>query len=932
MWLHRLHRLQWPAGGGRARRLAVVLAAGAVACGLSWSASGAEPADLAGRNAGLAGWSDPTLLVGEPAPAPGDTASLTGAGWPDTPCALYWDKVRQGAPPAGCTVSGGVLSATLPLPLDARPGSKHEVRAVATDPSGAFAAQPVSQVVGLVVGPAVVRLGSDTARGADRARRGDRVRVTGLGFWPGSAGCAVTLDGAEVGRCEVLRRTYRLFGVLDVPADAAGGDHLVSCVRCLAPGEPEPVPAPLTVVVPEPSTPPATTVPPTTVPPTGPESPTAAASSPAAGDDQGGGFPGWGLVVALAGAAGLAAGLGGWLLRSRRPGGRLPPDPGSPAGWGPLLPGVRPVRVGFSDVDGADLPPGAALIPGAPHLFWVEVGPLLRAARAAGGAAGSAVDRSERLDVAVSGFPDGLALAEAGRVQAVTLPGVEPVAGRIGFPVRAPATGPARLRCGIYAHGVLLQSRLVTVPVGGDAGHPGWEVELDYVATHALDPADLQGLSSHALSVLVNDDGEGTHGLRFLGPEQVTGDVTFGEGELTAVLGHLRRRLSDAVFTGTPGGRPAYGYPGGFQPDRLGHDLGELARWGCRFYVQLLTRFSGRRPDGTPVSGPDLLGRLTEPARLQLVTRTTIGQVLPVAFVYDYPLDADAPGYALCQAYEHNARAGAALLDTPCFHGLCPQRTVLDLVCPGGFWGFRHVIGQPRSIEPTPSAGAERPLAPVPAGRVRVVAGLSRDEAFRLRDGHVAGLRRQLAGADWVQETAVPRLMAALAPPAPEPHLVYLYCHGGVDRDVAWLEIGAPQDADRGHLEASTFLMYRVRWAGVHPLVLVNGCSTAALAPGTPFGLVEPLVRLVGAAGVLGTEVAIPEELACAFAEEVVPRFVRDGERIGDAIRAGRLALLARGDPCGLAYLPFVSDDLGLTVHRPAAPPAAIGTLEGDRT
>ena len=47
------------------------------------------------------------------------------------------------------------------------------------------------------------------------------------------------------------------------------------------------------------------------------------------------------------------------------------------------------------------------------------------------------------------------------------------------------------------------------------------------------------------------------------------------------------------------------------------------------------------------------------------------------------------------------------------------------------------------------------------------------------------------------------------------------------------------------------------------------------------------------------------------FAEECLRRFL-DGEPIGEAIRAARLALLAAGNPLGLAYIPFVTASLRL--------------------
>lgn len=93
------------------------------------------------------------------------------------------------------------------------------------------------------------------------------------------------------------------------------------------------------------------------------------------------------------------------------------------------------------------------------------------------------------------------------------------------------------------------------------------------------------------------------------------------------------------------------------------------------------------------------------------------------------------------------------------------------------------------------------------------------------------------------------------------------------------------------------------------PLVLLNGCSTAALGDDVPNPL-TPKLLWAGASGVVGAEVDITEGLACQFADTMVPLLLRDGWAIGAAVRAGRLALLAAGSPLGLTYVAFAPTDL----------------------
>ncbi len=63
---------------------------------------------------------------------------------------------------------------------------------------------------------------------------------------------------------------------------------------------------------------------------------------------------------------------------------------------------------------------------------------------------------------------------------------------------------------------------------------------------------------------------------------------------------------------------------------------------------------------------------------------------------------------------------------------------------------------------------------------------------------------------------------------------------------------------------------------------------------------------------VIGTEITIFEQLACDFAEECLRRFLAGNASIGEAIRGTRLELLRKGNPLGLIYTPFVTDELHL--------------------
>jgi hypothetical protein len=145
-------------------------------------------------------------------------------------------------------------------------------------------------------------------------------------------------------------------------------------------------------------------------------------------------------------------------------------------------------------------------------------------------------------------------------------------------------------------------------------------------------------------------------------------------------------------------------------------------------------------------------------------------------------------------------------------------------------------------------------------------------------------------------------------------HLLYFYCHGGVQDRVPFLKVGGP--GERG-ITGDLLFSERIRWSSPRPLVFINGCRTTELEPETAIELVSSLVRRAQAAGVIGTEITVFEPLARDFAEAYLQRFL-NGATVGEAVRGARLALLARGNPLGLAYIPFALESLQLVADTPA--------------
>jgi hypothetical protein len=271
---------------------------------------------------------------------------------------------------------------------------------------------------------------------------------------------------------------------------------------------------------------------------------------------------------------------------------------------------------------------------------------------------------------------------------------------------------------------------------------------------------------------------------------------------------------------------------------------------------------------------------------------------------YDRPLDTQLPKRGVCDAFLNAVRAHQDLATSPCFLGACPHLNELDVVCPSGFWGYRHEIGLPVSIEQPGTGDVETDIQfSDPASMVVIV---SMDQMFKERDTHETQLRmiRTPLGFTLCQT----RSTALNALQQQQAQLVYFYCHGGLTPDnTPFLSIGNNEAFTPDNIRA-----YRIRWKAPRPLVFMNGCMTAALEPEKAIDFVSAFVNQAGASGVVGTEITVFEPLATAFAQAFLLCFIGQCKSIGESVKLARLALLQQFNPLGLVYIPFALPGLHL--------------------
>ena len=246
-----------------------------------------------------------------------------------------------------------------------------------------------------------------------------------------------------------------------------------------------------------------------------------------------------------------------------------------------------------------------------------------------------------------------------------------------------------------------------------------------------------------------------------------------------------------------------------------------------------------------------------------------------------------------------------------------------SVACPSHFWGFAHQIeipGQHALGRDAPSDAADS----VAAGR-RARVGIASHEGLPEAGPHLDSIERLLDQ---------PAAVASLAWRASDSNLVrgnlrtdldvdiaYMYCHAeggrGSGRDRPVLRFRAADATAEGVISAPE--LAAPPWSH-RPVVILNGCRTAAFSPDALSPFITKLVADRHAGALIGTEIAVWDQLARFVGYELLRRLL-DGEAIGTALLGIRRQLLTNRNPLGLAYTLYGVADLRMI--RPVAARAA---------
>lgn len=590
-------------------------------------------------------------------------------------------------------------------------------------------------------------------------------------------------------------------------------------------------------------------------------------------------------------------------------------------------PEERIVNTGFSSQTDAAQPLDKAvpLAPAQVYYFWFEVGPPMP---------GSIEVKPEplmveflpseaRLKVALFAFEGEIEIIrgrDVGEIQVMKdgtvqvarqaelpkdiSPNSDLLRKRLFFPIRTPnKEGEFRLRCNIYYEQILVESRLIQVHISRSQARseaPMLRSTLEYSMSKALNPNYLVRMNPQTLSLMLNDNGDGTHCFRLFGVEDYKSDTCFDVRTLEGLIESARGALRQASWGDEDpwSSDKPYRYEETLNQKRLRDDLVQFAIRGYRFWLRLTQKIAGGRPDVDR-----LVDLMSKPTVLEFAIKDKTeasDHMFPAAMIYDYLLDTNLnlEDYKLCPSFLEALEKQEPLEEASCFKGNCPSRGNLAVVCPSGFWGFRHSIGVPLGS----ASETNHEVLYKDAPEVTVAPFLSFSK-WPEHENNLKALKMVWNFAKSREDT-----FTKLKPPT-RPHLVYFYCHGGLAGGNPYIRVGTKDE--RG-ITPDNFYAMGVPAMSPQPLVFINGCHTTALEPKQMLDFVTTFVVTHRAAGVIGTEITVFEPLACAFAEECLRRFLVNGETIGDAVRATRLKLLKQGNPLGLVYTIYANATLRL--------------------
>lgn len=465
----------------------------------------------------------------------------------------------------------------------------------------------------------------------------------------------------------------------------------------------------------------------------------------------------------------------------------------------------------------------------------------------------------------------------------------------IRFHLRAPSlAGRGYCRIGYYAFGTLVHSQQLSAFIGIPGG---FEIKTDFTLT--TDFSAIENFRSKPrMSLLTNANGDGMHQIVLRTPmlETETGQragpraATFrvNGDEVAKRIKEMRSILTEYAPT---------------QKKQKKATLVSLLRKlaPCGWELCLLVPAKAMPIFHTLRHHPDSFV-------VQVARPTTSDFVFPWSLIYEIALPAGQTP-RLCPLVETWDGDTPLIKETM---RTCPFGPHVDgVLCPFGFWGFRYSIEQCSSSE----------------NIVQVIDAHSNPEFViceTLYEVNEAQLNAHVRVLEGMFQRHVPNGKVLEGKSKRDIHrlldhdipLVYFYCHGARDeeynRDTV-LGVGKNERIS-GRDVVSWILSWsggkKLVWDKIRPLIFINACHSLDIEPRTLVSYLEAFVGTGNAAGVIGTEVKVHQQLAMEVAERFYDLLLREKQTVDSALRQIRFDWLAHGNLLGLVYTPYCRAEL----------------------
>jgi hypothetical protein len=237
-----------------------------------------------------------------------------------------------------------------------------------------------------------------------------------------------------------------------------------------------------------------------------------------------------------------------------------------------------------------------------------------------------------------------------------------------------------------------------------------------------------------------------------------------------------------------------------------------------------------------------------------------------------------------------------------------------SVLCPFGFWGFRYSIDQLSSTQDSVFAIVVRDAWDFVVGQTQYNVDKKALAAHVTNLG--ATLQKGFPDAKVREGRDKEGIRALLGHDLP---LVYFYCHGEgrFDGDPnTYLGVGRNEAIRAEELQdwVQIWLGEKKRiWDKVRPLVFINACHSLEIYPSTLVSYLNAFVGAARAAGVIGTEIRVNQDLAMKIAEQFFDLLLNQERSVDEALRTIRLNYLGNGNLVGLFYTPYCWAELKVT-------------------